>query len=80
MPNTLNTHPIWDTSCIALPADFTPMESRALGEHLNHCGAQRGALHGLRGGANELGRLLAERLVTALLVIAAFGLASGLAL
>jgi hypothetical protein len=45
------------------------MERTALGDHLVHCGAQRGPLQTLRSGADELQGLLAGRVITSAVVL-----------
>ncbi|MDZ4292768.1 MAG: hypothetical protein U1C47_12665 [Hydrogenophaga sp.] len=61
--------PNWDTSSFGHPADFSALERSALGDHLVHCGAQRGPLQTLRSGADELQGLLAGRVITSAVVL-----------
>ena len=61
--------PNWDTSSFGHPADITPLERSALGDHLSQCGALRGPLQTLQTGADELQDILAGRVVTSALVI-----------
>ncbi|MDP3325381.1 MAG: hypothetical protein Q8S71_17775 [Hydrogenophaga sp.] len=61
--------PSWDTSSVGHPADISLRERSALGDHLAHCGAQRGPLQTLRNGADELQGLLAGRVITSAVVL-----------
>ena len=61
--------PSWDTSSFGHPADISLRERSALGDHLAHCGAQRGPLQALRNGADELQGLLAGRVITSAVVL-----------
>ncbi|MBU4519175.1 MAG: hypothetical protein KJ677_07150 [Gammaproteobacteria bacterium] len=61
--------PSWDTSSFGHPADISLRERSALGDHLAHCGAQRGPLQTLRNGADELQGLLAGRVITSAVVL-----------
>jgi hypothetical protein len=56
--------PGWDTSSFGHPADISPLERSALGDHLSQCGALRGRLHALRTGVDGLHGLLAGHVVT----------------
>jgi hypothetical protein len=61
--------PSWDTSSFGHPADISPLERSALGDHLNQCGALRGPLQALQTGADELHGMVAGRVVTSVLVL-----------
>jgi hypothetical protein len=61
--------PSWDTSSFGHPADISLRERSALGDHLAHCGAQRGPLQTLRNGADELQGMLAGRVITSAVVL-----------
>lgn len=63
--------PNWDTSSLGRPTDVYALQCSALREHLRHCGSQRGPLHALRTGADELQRLLAGHVVTSVLLLVA---------
>lgn len=70
----------WATASLGRPADISPQERSALGDHLSLCGALRGPLHGLWVGAGEAQRMLAGRVVTSVLVIAVLVGGTGLLL
>lgn len=61
--------PNWDTSSFGHPAEISPLQRSALGDHLAHCGAQRDRLQALGTGVGKLHGLLAERVVTSALLI-----------
>ncbi|MDP2065814.1 MAG: hypothetical protein Q8K38_07580 [Burkholderiaceae bacterium] len=61
--------PCWDTSSFGHPADISPLERSALGDHLSQCGAMRGPLQVVQTGADGLHGLLAGRVVTSMLLI-----------
>ena len=63
---------LWDTASSHEPADSLPMELDALGDHFVQCGAVRGPLQSLKGGADLLQGLVVTRVATAGLLIAAF--------
>ena len=63
---------LWDTASSPEAAESLPMELDALGDHFVQCGAMRGPLQSLRSGAGRLQGLLAPRVATAGLLIAAF--------
>ncbi|PIF27889.1 hypothetical protein CLU88_2794 [Acidovorax sp. 56] len=69
------THPIhpstcaWDTACAGHPADVSLLELSSLGQHLQHCGALRGPMDSLLTGALWLQAVVAEHVVTVVLVI-----------
>jgi hypothetical protein len=62
----------WDTASLGRPADVSPLERSALGEHLSQCGRQRGPLHSLRSGVGDLQGMLAGRVITSVLVLLLF--------
>ncbi|WP_291010619.1 hypothetical protein [Hydrogenophaga sp.] len=68
MSNISSQAPCWDTSSFGHPADVSPLERSALGEHLSQCGALRGRLHTLRTGADGLHGLLTGHVVTTAMV------------
>ncbi|MFN3437215.1 MAG: hypothetical protein ACK41V_05945 [Acidovorax sp.] len=59
----------WDTSCAGQPADMSLVELSTLGDHLTHCGAQRGPLDSVLAGAAFLQSVVATHVVTAALGI-----------
>jgi hypothetical protein len=61
--------PSWDTSSFGHPADISPLERTALGDHLSQCGALRGPLQALQTGGDALQGLVAGRVVTSVLVL-----------
>lgn len=69
----MSTHsslePTWDTSSFGHPADISPLERSALGDHLSQCGALRGPLQALQTGGDALHSLVAGRVVTSVLVL-----------
>lgn len=75
--NTLHSPraPHWSTSSLGHPADISPRECSALGEHLNLCTRLRGSWRALRGGVDTLQSLLAAHVVTAVVVVSLLVLA-----
>ena len=69
MSNITSQNPSWATSSYGHPADISPLESSALGDHLSQCDSQRGALQAIQSGADELRDVLVERVVTSAVVI-----------
>lgn len=63
---------LWDTASSPEATDSLPMELDALGDHFVQCGAMRGPMQSLRSGADLLQGLMATRVATAGLLIAAF--------
>ena len=72
--------PNWDTSSFGHPAEISPLQRSALGDHLAHCCAQRDRPRALRIGVGRLHGLLAERVITSALLITLLVGASLLAL
>lgn len=62
--------PRWSTSSFGSPADTSPVELATLGEHLNRCTGQRGALLALRCVAEALNDFAAPRVITTLALFA----------
>ncbi len=56
--------PRWSTSSFGSPADTSPGELAALGDHLNRCTGQRGPLFALKCVAEVLNDFAAPRLIT----------------
>lgn len=77
MPPTLAPH--WSTSSLGHPAEISPRDRSALGEHLKLCTRLRGPWRALRGGVDTLQSLLAARVVTAAVVVSLPALALWLA-
>lgn len=69
MSTISSREPTWDTSSFGHPADISPLERSALGDHLSQCGALRGPLQTLQTGAGELHGMVAGRVVTSVLVL-----------
>ena len=70
MPKSTTFAPSWDTSSFGHPADMSPLESLALGEHLTLCSRSRGPLHSLRSGSVVVRGFVAPRLVTTVFFVA----------
>jgi len=70
MPKSTAFTPSWDTSSFGHPADISPLERSALGEHLSLCGQARGPLQTLRTGAGLVRGFVMPRLVTTVFFIA----------
>ena len=68
MNNTPETISRWSTSAFGSPADTSPMELAALGDHLALCSAQRPSLIALRLAAQTFNDFVAPRLVTTLVL------------
>ena len=60
--------PSWSTTSFVGPADTSPMELSALGEHLNRCQGSRGRLFALRCAADAVHGFAVTRFVTTLVV------------
>lgn len=69
MSHPSNLASAWDTSSVGQPADISLLELSRLGEHLVHCGALRGPLDRLLGGAAWLQAQVAEHVVTVALLV-----------
>ncbi len=63
--------PSWSTASFGEPADTSPMELSALGEHLDRCQGSRGRLFGLQCAAEATHGFVVGRLVTTLVVLSA---------
>jgi len=61
--------PGWSTASFGDPADTSPMELSALGEHLHLCRTLSGRLFVLRCGAEAVQGFVASRFVTTLVVL-----------
>ncbi len=70
MPKSTAFAPSWDTSSFGHPADISPLECSALGEHLSLCSRSRGPLQALRTGAAVVRGFVVPRLVTTAFFIA----------
>ena len=64
-----HTTPNWSTTSFGGSTDTSPMELRALGEHLSTCG-NRGRLFTLHCAAERVNQHVSARLVTTLAVVA----------
>lgn len=58
----------WSTAAFSDPADTTPMELNALGEHFDNCQGRRGRWFSLQCMAEALHGSVAPRFVTTLVV------------
>ena len=70
----MNTHSMtptcWSTASFGEPADTSPMELAALGEHLDRCRGSNGRLFALQCVAETMNGFVTARFVTTLVVIA----------
>lgn len=62
------THPVWSTSSLGQEADTSPMELAALSQHLGRCQRHQGRLFVLKCHGETVGRFVASRVVTTLVV------------
>lgn len=69
--------PRWSTSSFGSPADTSPGELAALGEHLDRCNGQRGALYSLRRAGEAVNAFAAPRMMTTLALLALLLVAIG---
>jgi len=69
MNETADARPCWSTASFGDPADTSPMELSALGEHLHLCRTLSGRLFVLRCGAEAVQCFVASRFVTTLVVL-----------
>jgi len=69
MNETAAARPCWSTASFGDPADTSPMELSALGEHLHLCRTLSGRLFVLRCGAEAVQGFVASRFVTTLVVL-----------
>ena len=76
MINHAKTPPSWTTAALGDHTDTSPMELSALGDHLGRCQTLRGPLFALRCVADATHGLVAPRIVTTLVVLAAALLAA----
>ena len=60
----------WDTSSVGHPADISLLELAHLGEHLEHCGALRRPRDRIVAAAAWLQALVAQHVVTVVVLIA----------
>ncbi|MEP6876370.1 MAG: hypothetical protein ABI887_18595 [Burkholderiales bacterium] len=58
--------PRWSTSSFGRPADTSPGELAALGQHLDRCNGQRGALSSLHRAGEAVNDFAAPRVMTTL--------------
>jgi hypothetical protein len=65
----LKTPPRWSTASFGDPAETSPMELTALGEHMNLCRDSQGRLFGLHCAAERMNGVVVPRLMTTLLVL-----------
>jgi hypothetical protein len=63
----------WSTSSFGGAPDTTPKELAALGEHMNRCDGQRGALFALKCTGDAVNGFAAPRLITTLVLFATIG-------
>ena len=70
--------PRWSTSSFGSTADTSPGELATLGEHLNRCTGQRGALFALRCVGESMNDFAAPRLMTTLALFALLGFIASL--
>lgn len=75
-----NLVPTWDTSCVGGPASLSQMDRLMLTEHLAHCDALRRPLLALWTGFTAIHRMLGERTLTGMLLIATLAAVVWLAL
>lgn len=66
-------NPQWNTSSYGSPADTSPIELAALGEHMDRCAGQRGSLFALRCAGEAMSEFAAPRLMTMLALSAVIG-------
>lgn len=67
----------WSTASLSDPADTSPMELSALGEHLDHCRKSHRQLFAVRCAADVVNSFVSARFVTSLLVLAAILMGAG---
>jgi hypothetical protein len=69
---SIETHsvPRWATASYGVPADTSPMELSALGQHLDLCRGKHGRLSSLRCAAERVHGFAAARFISTLLVAA----------
>lgn len=65
------SNPRWSTSSFGSPADTSPIELAALGDHVSRCAGQRGSLFALRCAGEAVSEFAAPRLMTMLAIVAA---------
>jgi hypothetical protein len=65
----LSLPPRWSTAAYGDPADTSPGELSALGEHLNLCRGSQGRWFGLHCAAERMNGIVAPRFITTLLVV-----------
>jgi hypothetical protein len=71
MNHELTVLPSWTTASFGDPADTSPVELKALHEHLTLCKGAQGPLFGLRCAAERMHGFVAPRLVTTLVMAGA---------
>lgn len=64
----------WSTSSFGGAPITSPMELAALGEHMNRCDHERGALFGLKCAGDAFNGFAAPRMITTLVVLATLGM------
>lgn len=69
MPKNTAVKPMWTTSSFGHPAEWLSSERSELSAHLEDCDSQRGRLHVLRAGADQLQGVMMSRVVTTLVVL-----------
>ena len=70
MKTHLSSSPRWSTASFGEPADTSPMELSALGQHLNRCQGARGRLFALQCAADSMTGFVAPRFITTLALLA----------
>lgn len=73
MNRKYDSNPQSSTSSFGSPPDTSPVELAALGEHLQRCTGQRGALFSLRCIGDTMNDFAAPRLMTTLALFALLG-------
>lgn len=69
MPHSSTLASAWDTCSVGQPADISLLELSLLGEHLEHCASLRGQLERFLAGVVWIQTLVAEHVVTVVLLI-----------
>ena len=78
MNKKLDTQPHWSTSSFGSPADTSPMELAALGEHLNRCVKRHGLFSRLQCVGDALNDFAAPRVMTILALFAVLAVTASL--
>ncbi|HYN58986.1 MAG TPA: hypothetical protein VET87_05450 [Rubrivivax sp.] len=70
MKSEIFATPSWSTASFGTEVHTSPMELRALNEHLQHCNAAHGMVFRLRCAAEALNGFVSTRLMTSLALVA----------